>query len=96
MNWEEKFKELQEQLETWEFIKTLPQEVGPFKLLPGGERYGQHELLLFAYGNEQLHRRLNLIYTKETDDFVPVKEIGLNQFRDIRYFSRTREDYQCS
>ena len=95
MSWEEKFKDIQEHLASWEFVKQLPPEAGPFKLLPGGERYGQHELLLFAYGNAQMHRRLNFIYTKETDDFVPVKEIGLNQFRDIRYFSRTREDFEA-
>ncbi len=94
MGWEEKFNELKNNLDNWEFVKELPKEAGPFKLLPGGECFGQHELLLFAYGNEQLHRRLNLIYTKETDDFVPVKEIGLNQFRDIRYFTRTREAFE--
>jgi hypothetical protein len=93
MSWEDKFNELKEKLPTWEFLKTLPPEVADFKLLPGGEVNG-HELTLFAYGNEKLHRRLNFIYTKETDDFLPEKEIGLNKFRDIRYFTRTEDVFE--
>lgn len=94
MSWKEKYDELKKNLTTWDFIKQLPPEVGPFKLIQGGKEYGQHELLLFAYVNEQLHRRLDLIYTKETDDFIPVKEVGLNQFRDVRYFTRTKEAFE--
>ena len=38
MSWEEKFKDIQEHLASWEFVKQLPPEAGPFKQLPGGER----------------------------------------------------------
>ncbi len=94
MNWEEKFLQLKQGLPEWDFLQYLPKQLGSFSFLPGGEVKG-HELLLFAYGNPRLHRRLNFIYTKETDDFVPEREIGLNRYRDIRYFYREQEIFMA-
>jgi hypothetical protein len=38
MNWEDKFNELKEQLDPWEFIKTLTPRSGRLSCCPGGER----------------------------------------------------------
>lgn len=46
-----------------------------------------------SYINEAMHSRLDLIYTTETFDYVPVKTVGLHTFRDIRYFCRDREKF---
>ena len=40
-----------------------------------------------------MHCRLDITYTSETFDYVPVKTVGLHTFRDERYFCRDRERF---
>ena len=42
---------------------------------------------------KQCTASLDLIYTSETFDYVPVKTIGMHTFRDIRYFCRDRDKF---
>ena len=35
-----------------------------------------------------------VIYTKETFDYLPVKNVGLERFRDVRYITRDREEFE--
>ena len=50
-----------------------------------------HELVLGSYVNEEARRRLELIYTKETFDYVPVRQVGLLRYRDFRYITRDKD-----
>ena len=50
-----------------------------------------HEFVLGSYVNEVARRRLELIYTKETFDYVPVRQIGLLRYRDFRYITRDKD-----
>ena len=87
-----KITEIEAQLGEWEFLKELPQEIDGFKLTMGQGIDGQI-LTIASYSNEAMHSKLDLIYTSETFDYVPVKTIGMHTFRDIRYFCRDRDKF---
>lgn len=85
-------REIEASLAGWDFLQRLPREIGSFKLLPGTGVKGQI-LNIAAYANEAGRTRLDLTYTGETFDYVPVKNVGLHTFRDERYFCRGREHF---
>lgn len=87
-----KITEIEAALADWDFLKELPQEIGGFKLELGKGIEGQI-LTMASYINEKMHSHLDLVYTTETFDYVPVKNVGLHTFRDIRYFCRDREKF---
>jgi len=76
----------------WEVLKKLPREMLGFVLEEGGQLKG-HEFTLAAYGNAVWHRRLEFIYTKETFDYVPVRQVGLHRYRDFRYITRDKDRF---
>lgn len=84
--------EIEAGLKDWDLLTKLPQAVGDFKLVPGTGINGQI-LNIAAYVNEGTHCRLDLTYTSETFDYVPVKTVGLHVFRDERFFYRDREKF---
>lgn len=84
--------EIEAELREWELLKQLPPQVGSFVLQPGSGIAGQI-LNIAAYVDEEMHCRLDLTYTSETFDYVPVKTVGLHTFRDVRYFCRDREHF---
>ena len=85
-------EEIEAGLGDWELLKKLPRQLGSFKLAPGSGINGQI-LNIAAYVDQEAHCRLDLTYTTETFDYVPVKTVGLHTFRDERYFSRDREHF---
>ena len=85
-------QEVEANLEGWDFLEKLPKELQGFTLKKGSGITGQ-VLEIAAYVNEKEHTCLQLTYTAETFDYVPVKNIGLHNFRDIRYFFRNRDDF---
>lgn len=87
-----KITEIAEHLNEWDFLEKLPEELKGFKKVPGSGINGQI-LNIVAYVNEKTHRRVDLTYTSETFDYVPVKTIGLHTFRDERYFCRDQERF---
>ena len=86
----EEFEVIEERRPHWEFLQKLPKELHGFTFEEGGQLKG-HEFLLGAYVNEAARRRLELIYTKETYDYVPVRQVGLHRYRDFRYITRDKE-----
>lgn len=87
----ESLQEIKEFLPKWDFLQNLPEEIQGFKLLPGGKMLDQHVLLLCSYEKPGTHRSLDLIYTKETFDYLPVKQVGFHRFRDLRYITRDKD-----
>ena len=85
-------EEIQAGLAEWEFLKKLPAEIDGFKLSAGTGLAGQI-LNIASYVNEPMHCRLDLTYTTETFDYVPVKTIGLHTFRDERFFCRDKDKF---
>ena len=84
--------EIEAGLKDWDFLTKLPPRVGNFELVPGTGIKGQI-LNIAAYVNEATRCRLDLTYTTETFDYVPVKTVGLHTFRDERYFYRDRDKF---
>ena len=84
--------EIEANLKDWNLLKQLPQQVGSFQLVPGTGIKGQI-LNIAAYVNEAARCRLDLTYTAETFDYVPVKTVGLHVFRDERLFCRDRDKF---
>lgn len=84
--------EVEEGLKDWALLKQLPQNLEGFNLVEGSGIKGQI-LNIAAYVNDEKHCRLDITYTRETFDYVPVKTIGLHTFRDERYFCRDREKF---
>ena len=74
----------------WDFLQKLPKELHGFTFKEGGQLKG-HELVLGSYVNEEARRRLELIYMKETFDYVPVRQVGLLRYRDFRYITRDKD-----
>ena len=102
----EDFEVIKERRPNWEFLQKLPRELHGFTFKEGGlllpnEKHGYplvdcgdmtgHEYVLGFYENEAARRRLELIYTKETYDYVPVRQVGLNRYRDFRYITRDKD-----
>lgn len=80
-----------------DFLQRLPQELRGFTLREGaltqGNTFEGNEFVLCSYINSTLHRRLDFMYTKETFDYMPVKQVGLHRFRQLRYITRNREEF---
>jgi len=87
----EEFEVIRERRPHWEFLQKLPKELHGFTFKEGGEMMTRHEFLLGAYENVPARRRLELIYTKETFDYVPVRQVGLHRYRDFRYITRDKD-----
>lgn len=87
-----KITEIEAGLKDWEFLTKLPKEINGFMLQPGAGISGQ-ELNIASYVNESMHSKVELIYTSETFDYVPVKHVGMHRFRDDRFFCRDREKF---
>lgn len=85
---EPSIEEIREALDGWEFLKKLPEEINGFTLHQDRTIDGQ-VLNIASYRNDAVRCRLDITYTSETFDYVPVKIAGLHQYRDIRYFSVT-------
>ena len=86
----EKIETIMERRSSWDFLQNLPEEVFGFTLQEGGQ-LNRNEFTLASYVNEDWHRRLELIYTKETFDYVPVRQAGLLRYRDLRYITRDKD-----
>ena len=89
----EDIKDIEVSLASWEFLTKLPEKVGNFLKQPGRGMLNKQVLSLIRFVDAEHHRCLELTYTKETFDYVPVKIIGLHSFRDERYFCRDKEKF---
>lgn len=86
----EEFELIRERRPNWEFLQNLPKELHGFTFKEGGS-LNRHEFLLAAYENEAARRRLELIYAKDTYDYVPIRQVGLLRYRDFRYITRDKD-----
>ncbi|MDO4179274.1 MAG: hypothetical protein Q4D21_08835 [Phascolarctobacterium sp.] len=89
---QKKAQEIADELEGWELFDKLPKQVGSFIYNEGIGIVGKI-LNICSYVNEEQHTRLDITYTDETFDFVPVKTVGLHTFREEKYYSRDRAKF---
>ncbi len=90
---DEKLEMVKATLGEWALLQELPQEINGFTYKEGGAIEG-NLIKLCSYVNEENKRSLHFVYTKETEDYFPVKEVGLHSFRDIKYFTRDKEIFE--
>lgn len=85
-----------------DLLQKLPRELLGFTFQQGnllqsdefsGKECKGNEFILCSYVNQKLRRRLDFIYTKETFDYMPVKQVGLHRFRQLRYITRNKEEF---
>ena len=88
----EEFEVIRERRPHWEFLQKLPRELHGFTFVEGGQ-LNRHEFLLGAYENAAARRRLELVYTKDTYDYVPIRQVGLLRYRDFRYITRDKDQF---
>lgn len=87
-----KITEIEAGLKDWDFLQKLPKDIAGFELKLDTFIDGQ-VLHIASYINEAAHCRVDLTYTGETFDYVPVKIVGLHSFRDERYFCRDKDKF---
>ncbi|MGM9570234.1 MAG: hypothetical protein ACI3XC_09180 [Phascolarctobacterium sp.] len=85
-------KEIEAGLKDWDLLAKLPPQIGSFELQAGTGIKGQI-LNIASYVHEPCRARLDITYTSETFDYVPVKTVGLHVFRDERLFYRDRDKF---
>ena len=86
----EDLKVIMERRPNWDLIQELPKELYGFTLREGGQ-LNVHEFMLASYVNEEWNRRLELVYTDETFDYLAIRQVGLHRYRDFRYITRDKD-----
>ena len=89
---EPSIEEVRDALDSWEFLKGLPPDIDGFTLHQDRDIDGL-VLNIASYRNDAIRCRMDITYTSETFDYVPVKTVGLHQYRDIRFFFRDRDRF---
>lgn len=83
-------QEIAQKVKAWDFIINLPEEICGFVKEIPNDIEGQ-VLHICRYINKDLKAKLDIIYTAETFDYVVVRTLGINTYRDIRYVYKERD-----
>lgn len=83
-------EEIQKETREWDFIRELPDQVGPFTKKLVDTISGQ-VLTICRYEAPELRARLDIIYTSETFDYIVIHTMGMNSYRDIRFIYKDRD-----
>lgn len=73
-----------EQIKAWAFLSKLPKELEGFTLQPISQQDGM-KYFIFAYQNENRHRKLTILYDAATKDYLGRVTIGLTEFCDTTF-----------
>lgn len=86
-------EEIQKQTHEWAFIKELPETIGVFKKKITDYIEGQ-VLFICRYEAPELRASVDLTYSAETFDYILVRTMGLNSFRDVRLIYKERDVFE--
>ena len=85
-------QEIAETTKTWDFINKLPENIDSFqKKLPG--TIEGKVLTICSYYDDRLKAGVDIIYTSETFDYILVRKIGLNIYRDVRFIYKEKDEF---
>ncbi|MDY6029033.1 MAG: hypothetical protein SPI71_02075 [Acidaminococcaceae bacterium] len=90
-----KWDDFARSIEEWDLLENLPREIKGFTLTAGAGACGDIYNIA-AYVDAERHSRLDFTFTKETEDYLVVKTVGMHCFRDERYFNRSRENFAAA
>jgi hypothetical protein len=82
--------EIQKQTREWEFIKKLPDTIGAFHKKLVDKIEGQI-LYICRYEAPELKAKADIIYSSETFDYILVRTMGINTYRDMRLIYKERD-----
>lgn len=85
-----KIDEIAKDAQEWDFIQNLPDSIGIFKKQLENKIEGQI-LHICSYNAPELKAKIDLIYTSETFDYILIRSIGMNIYRDISLIYREKE-----
>ena len=83
-------EEIAQETKDWDFIKNLPDHIGPFTKSVSGTITGKI-LQICTYSSAALRAKVDLIFTSETFDYILVRTIGINVYRDINYIYKEKD-----
>ena len=82
--------EIQEEVRQWDLILDLPDQIGAFTKKLTDYIDGQ-VLYICRYEAPELRATLDITYTTETFDYILVRTMGMNTYRDIRFIYKERD-----
>ena len=82
--------DIQQETREWAFIQELPETLGAFKKTLPDTIDGQI-LTICRYEAENLKAKLDIIYTTETWDYIVVRTMGMNSYRDVRFIYKEKD-----
>lgn len=82
--------EIQEETRHWDFILNLPDKIGGFTKKMVDTIDGQ-VLTICSYEDPAIRARLDITYTCETFDYIVVRTMGLNSYRDVRFIYKEKD-----
>ena len=85
-----KIEEIALAAKEWDFIKNLPDNLGPFTKKIEGNIEGQ-ELHICSFTAPTLKAKVDIIYTAETFDYILVRSLGLNIYRDVSLIYKEKD-----
>lgn len=86
-------EEIKTAAEHWAFLAELPDSIGGFSKKRIIEEKGNN-ILLCSFENREVRAKADIIYSKETFDYILVRAMGLNEYRDIRFIYKDRENFE--
>jgi hypothetical protein len=81
---------IQQEVQDWDLIRDLPDKMGAFTKKITNYIEGQ-VLYICRYESEPLRASIDITYTAETFDYILVRTMGMNSYRDIRLIYKERD-----
>lgn len=85
-------QEIVQQAQAWDFLHNLPAVLGQFQKKDEATIEGQL-VHLCCYEAPKLKAKVDLLYTTETFDYILVRSLGMNIYRDISLIYRDKDDF---
>ncbi len=76
----------------WSFIKELPAQMGTFQKTEPYTKDGKI-LTICSYYDTERNSGADIIYTSETFDYILVRKIGMNIYRDVRFIYKEKDEF---
>lgn len=83
-------EELAKETQDWDFVKNLPEQIGAFTKNLDGTINGKI-LHICNYYAPSLKAKIDITYSAETCDYILVRIIGINTYRDVSYIYKDKD-----
>lgn len=89
-------EEIIKEVKQWEFIKGLKEDLYGFKKETPFtmDNLDGQVLNICIYSKPEIKAEVKITYSTETFDYILVRKEGLNEFRDLRFIFKSRENFE--